>query len=349
MNWHIARDGTQLGTFNEQQVRDGLANGTLLPTDLAWKEGMGDWEPVSSAVKPDAAAGPPGLPPSVMPHRTFAPQPVIQEGSAPGTATASLVCGILGLFLSCLAGIPAIVLGCIALGKIGKSNGALGGRGRAIAGIVLGAIFTLLMPIVASLVIPVFNVVSEKARIMQASSNARQIIITLKNYAGDNGGNYPDADHRNPPLTSNDAFRELFKRGLLEDERAFTAAFSPYEGDNNIGEPPDYKEALKPGENHWCMTKGLSDSSSGNAPLIFEAPSQPGVWPPVWNADAAEKKVPGRAWKGGRIVIGRNDGSVAPERLESLGGTAVPLKKNPLGKDLFTQFPDLHEYLDIAR
>ena len=206
-----------------------------------------------------------------------------------------------------------------------------------------------IIAILAGLAVPAFNQVQEKARMMQGSSNARQIIITLKNYAGDNNGNYPDGDKADPPQTANDAFRVLFKRGLLEDERAFTAASSPYEGDNNIGESPGYEEALKSGENHWAMVKGLSDSASGNAPLLFENATGGASWPPMWNCDKAGTKTEGRAWKSGKIIVGRNDGSVAGEQLEAVKGDNVGLKQNANGKDLFTQFSEQGEFLDIMR
>jgi type II secretory pathway pseudopilin PulG len=346
MNWHIARDGNQLGTFNEQQVRDGLANGTLKPTDLAWKEGMGDWAAVSSVLN---QAAPPAIPP--VPPPFVAPEPRLQEEGRPGTAIASLICGILSLVLACLTGIPAIVLGVLAIKKIGKSNGALGGRGMAIAGLVLGSVGTMItgIAILAGLAVPSFNAVKEKGRMMQAATNARMIVIAMKTYAGDHAGQYPDAEKSDIPQTSNDAFRFLFKAGLIEDERLFTAPNSPYQGDNNIGTPPNFAKALERGENAWCLVKGVSDSASGNAPLIFEAPTEPASWPPMWNADAAGQKVPGRAWKSGKVVIGRNDGSVAGERLNAVRGSAVPLQKNATGKDLFTEFAEQGEYLDIAR
>jgi hypothetical protein len=194
--------------------------------------------------------------------------------------------------------------------------------------------------VLAGLFVPAINCPGEQARMMQASSNARQIIITLKNYAGDHNGRYPEGK------TSNEVFRELFKAGLLEDERAFTAWLSPYEPDNNIGEAPNYEEALKPGENHWAMTRGLNDSSLGEAPLIFENPAV-ASWPPSWNANAVEKKEPGRTWKGGKIIIGRNDGSIAGEPLEGTTGM-VTMKPNADGKNLFEAIGP-HEVIDIAR
>jgi prepilin-type N-terminal cleavage/methylation domain-containing protein len=206
-----------------------------------------------------------------------------------------------------------------------------------------------IIAILAGLAVPAFNQVQERARLMQGSSNCRQILISLKSFAGDNNGNYPDGDKAADPQSSNDAFRLLFKRGLLEDERAFTCASSPYEPDNNIGEAPDYDEALKAGENHWALTKGLSDSSSGNAPLVFENPVGGASWPPMWNCNAAGQKKEGRAWKSGKIIVGRNDGSVAGEQLESVKGDSVPLKSVSNGKDLFTMFSEQGEILDVAR
>ncbi len=176
---------------------------------------------------------------------------------------------------------------------------------------------------------------------MQASSNCRQILISMKSYAGDHDGRYPDGN------TANETFRELFKAGLLEDERAFTAASSPFEPDNNIGEDPNFDEALVAGENHWAMTRGVKDSDSGNTPLVFENPVR-AEWPPRWNMNAAGQKKEGRAWKSGRIVIGRNDGSVASEVLNSTHGDAVPLKPDSTGKDLFEQAGP-HEVLNVAR
>lgn len=59
------------------------------------------------------------------------------QAKANGTATAALVFGILGLLIGILS-VPAVVLGYSARGQIDRSGGVQGGRGMAIAGIVLG-------------------------------------------------------------------------------------------------------------------------------------------------------------------------------------------------------------------
>src|SRR5262245_36480153 len=44
---HIARNRQALGQFSPEEVAEGLASGELLPTDLAWREPMATWQPLS--------------------------------------------------------------------------------------------------------------------------------------------------------------------------------------------------------------------------------------------------------------------------------------------------------------
>jgi hypothetical protein len=68
------------------------------------------------------------------PHQPWAPAPPTN-----GKATTALVLGICGVMLfPILLSVPALVLGYQARREIDSSNGASGGRGQAIAGIVLG-------------------------------------------------------------------------------------------------------------------------------------------------------------------------------------------------------------------
>ncbi len=199
----------------------------------------------------------------------------------------------------------------------------------------------VLLLFAVGLIIPQFGAVQDSARLMQACNNCRAILLTLKCYADDHGGRYPEGK------TANDAFRDLFKADLMDDERAFTALNSPYQPDNNIGEAPNYSETLEPGENHWAMTRGLTSRSDKDAPLVFENPAK-ATWPPFWNADVKGRPEPGRTWKSGKIVIGRNDGSVAAEKLASNHGPAATLEKGADGKDLFERIGP-HEIMDVAR
>lgn len=61
MEIHIARDGQRYGPYTEEQARAYLEQGQLLPNDLAWKEGMAEWQPLSDVLGLNAG-GPPPVP-----------------------------------------------------------------------------------------------------------------------------------------------------------------------------------------------------------------------------------------------------------------------------------------------
>jgi hypothetical protein len=44
---HINRAGSNLGIFSEEDVREGLRSGRFVGTDLGWREGMAQWQPLS--------------------------------------------------------------------------------------------------------------------------------------------------------------------------------------------------------------------------------------------------------------------------------------------------------------
>ncbi len=182
--------------------------------------------------------------------------------------------------------------------------------------------------------------INEKARQLYASNNCHQVILSLQTYAAAHGGHYPFG------TTSNEAFRELFKEAYTKDERIFTSPASPYLGDLDIGEAPAFSNALEAEENHWAMTKGLEASSPGNSPLVFENPAV-ATWPPQWDTRVEGQAKPGRPWKGGKVIVGRNDGSVAFEKLEDKHplATLAPIKD---GKNLF-ELAGPHEIMDVAR
>jgi hypothetical protein len=47
MQLHISRNSKQYGPYELDRVNDGLSDGSLLPTDLAWSEGMSGWVPLA--------------------------------------------------------------------------------------------------------------------------------------------------------------------------------------------------------------------------------------------------------------------------------------------------------------
>jgi len=187
----------------------------------------------------------------------------------------------------------------------------------------------------------------KRSKLAIGISNCRKIDIALKTYAEDHGGKYPDAAMEGP-RSSHEIFRKLVAEGYLDDELVFGCPFSPAAPDGNPGQAPDYLKAVKAGENHWAMRKGLTDESPPDMPLVFENPAV-ATWQPKWNADAVVAPLPGRVWRSLTVIVGFNDGSVSPMPLAAKKGSAVGLAPKADGSLVF---PDLHptpEILDIAR
>src|ERR1043165_8959262 len=69
---HVNRGATSLGTFSDEEVREGLRAGRFLSTDLGWREGMPSWKQLSQFAEfagesPTSAAAPEPPPGSTAP------------------------------------------------------------------------------------------------------------------------------------------------------------------------------------------------------------------------------------------------------------------------------------------
>src|SRR4029434_3841608 len=64
---HVNRGTTSLGVFSEEQVREGLGTGRFASTDIGWRDGMANWQPLSQFPEFAGAAAPPLSP--VQPGR----------------------------------------------------------------------------------------------------------------------------------------------------------------------------------------------------------------------------------------------------------------------------------------
>ncbi len=182
MNYHLGRDGQQLGVFTREQMAAGLASGTLRGTDLAWAEGMESWVSIGTLF-PQGMGAPHSAPPS-HPASSLQPQTC-------GLAIASLVLGICSFVLNCLTALPAVICGHLALGRIKRSGDGLTGRGLAIAGLVLGYLFLALLPFQAAILLPVMKQVIAKRDESHSIRHAQQLMVELKNYAAVHQGRYP--------------------------------------------------------------------------------------------------------------------------------------------------------------
>jgi hypothetical protein len=105
--WHYSKSGKQLGPVSDAELRQLANQGTLLPTDLVWREGMQEWKRADfiKGLFPEPVAakqpsGPPPLPVNApIQNRKKASKPLLILGIAGGgfLFLMFLCCGVLGL------------------------------------------------------------------------------------------------------------------------------------------------------------------------------------------------------------------------------------------------------------
>lgn len=104
--------------------------------------------------------------PAAAPGVQSAPPPGSPRTS--GKAIASLICGILFFFLP--SAIVAVIMGHLSLSDIRRSAGRLGGRGMAIAGLVLGYLGLAILPILIVAAIAIPNLLRSRMAANEASA-----------------------------------------------------------------------------------------------------------------------------------------------------------------------------------
>jgi hypothetical protein len=144
-HWYYGDNGQQNGPLDDDGIRQAISDGKLTPYTLVWREGMAGWMPLLQVPELSGGSVAPGYSGQVPPH--YAVPYGAMPGATPGLAIASMVCGIVGIFFCYLAGllgIPAVICGHMALNRISQSPIPLGGRGMAIAGLILGYLAILI-------------------------------------------------------------------------------------------------------------------------------------------------------------------------------------------------------------
>ena len=156
-SWYIMRGDTPSGPVSAKSLHRMAFAAEIGPETLVWRQGMAAWTPCREVddLSPTLALIPPhkseSLEFSIRPddrNQRANPQaqsanPAIQpsqtdHGRTSGLAIASLVLGL--LWLCGLGSLLATIFGSISLTQISRSKGALGGKGMAIAGLILGVI-----------------------------------------------------------------------------------------------------------------------------------------------------------------------------------------------------------------
>jgi|GEM_PF-242501 len=114
MNITIHKDGQQLGPFTESRVGEMLKSGQLALEDLAWTEGMDQWEPLSSFENLQS-----------LPARAPLPTPLPQ--SYKDRSVGLTVFGILTVLLGCVVAmfVPLMLFGQMATSKATGTSASL--------------------------------------------------------------------------------------------------------------------------------------------------------------------------------------------------------------------------------
>ncbi len=138
MEWYYAEGDEQRGPLSENELIALVEQGVIRSDTLVWNNGMADWLPYgevhaqsdSMRSQDTVVTGTPNVPNS-------------EEATEP-LAIASLVLAIVSCGCGLFTAIPAIICGHMALDRINKAEGRIGGRPLALGGLVIGYIRILL-------------------------------------------------------------------------------------------------------------------------------------------------------------------------------------------------------------
>ncbi len=202
-----------------------------------------------------------------------------------------------------------------------------------------------IIAVLAGIALPVFTTVQERAAQTKDLSNAKQIGLACKVFAGDNEGFYPKNQlNVNPPTpitTANQAFKNLVPT-YIPTEKIFYLAKSAWTSNLPDEDMSTAATAVAAGENNFAYVTGLTDTSNPSFPLILDAPNAatsaqltPGPGAVTYTAVQTER---GGVWKGKKATIIRVDQSGAVEKTNA---TFIPVGKVPLQAgdvDLFNTY-----------
>lgn len=206
MQIYIHHNNQQIGPFTEAEVKAQLAAGTISPQDHVWWQGQQDWVPLSQTAL--GGGGTPVIPGASSIPTVSSPGGLVVQPTSK-LAIWALVCGCLSFVFSLFASIPAIILGHMGLKEI-KKNPGMQGHGMALAGLILGYAFTLLLPIISIIAISVlialgnqvkdtFKTIDAQLKAAQSTNSADQSATNSDQTTNAPDQNTPTATPTNSP------------------------------------------------------------------------------------------------------------------------------------------------------
>ena len=282
----IGSDEKEYGPIPAEQIRQWFREGRLNRTARVKPEGAAEWQALG-ALAEFADLFPP-LP-------VAAPKPAGPTETC-GLATASLICGALGV-VTCVTAPVGLVLGFLAHSKIRQSSGRLTGSGLATTGIVLSCIAMLLglIAIPAAMLLPALAKAKQRAQTINCMNNVKQLALGVRMYSSDHNDVLPAA------AKWDDAITQYI--GSIGSPRPFQCPT----GDDSQ-------------RSHYAFNAKLSGvadkqiTNPGNTVMIFETDGG-------WNLSGGSEALLKKSRHGRNLVVGFADGHVemvSPARLQQL-------------------------------
>jgi hypothetical protein len=176
-------DQQEYGPVGLEELRQWIAQGRVNAQTPVQGPDAPDWRPAGNFPELGFVAG--GATPPMA--ESAAPKPS-------GLAIASLVLGVLGFCSGGLTGIAGVIVGVVALAKISKSQGQMGGKGLAVAGTCVSAFSLLMTLVLAGLLLPALASAKSRAQTVSCVNNVKQINLALRIHANDNNDILPKAE-----------------------------------------------------------------------------------------------------------------------------------------------------------
>ena len=191
----IGGDGQIYGPVSAETIREWILSRRATSNTQVQAEGSTEWKKLGElaefkdALPSVTSASATGVPPQIQGFDGTRSSKTMPGAPTSGLAVTSLVLGIMG----CMAPV-GLVLGIIALVRINKSQGKIGGGGFAIAGICVSAVMLLFaLPVMAGLLLPALAKAKDRAQTVNCMSNVRQLGVAARTYAQSSGGRLPYA------------------------------------------------------------------------------------------------------------------------------------------------------------
>ena len=140
--WFYVSGGEEVGPVSLGVVRDLVLTGRIQASSMVWREGMERWAQLGTT--PEFRS----MPMAATSQPTAAQHYGDLTGSGKkrsGLAVASLVCSLVGVLLvGVVLGPLGIILGGVAISNVNQNPRGYGGKGMALAGLIIGIVDTFL-------------------------------------------------------------------------------------------------------------------------------------------------------------------------------------------------------------